>query len=86
MQGAIDQHYASSPAQTVGGASVAVIFGSCRWVGAVGEAHTGEPMTTGHLFRIASVTKTYVAATLLALVEEGLLGLDDTVASPRRSD
>ena len=78
LQAAIDQHYAGPP-QTPGGASVAVISGSCRWLGTVGEAHAGEPMTPAHLFRIASVTKTYVAATLLALVEEGALALDDTL-------
>ncbi|QSQ17655.1 serine hydrolase domain-containing protein [Myxococcus landrumensis] len=32
-------------------------------------------------FRIASVTKTYLAAALLRLVEDGKLSLDDTVAS-----
>lgn len=32
-------------------------------------------------FRIASVTKTYLAASLLRLVEDGKLSLDDTVAS-----
>ncbi len=78
LQNAIDQHYANPP-QSPGGASIAVISGSCRWVGAVGEAHTGQPMTPDHLLRVASVTKTYVAATLLALADEGALGLDDTL-------
>ncbi len=79
LQQAIEAHYSSTPAQTVGGASVAVIRGSCRWVGAVGEAHPGVPMTPDHLFRVASVTKTFVAATMLQLVDEGAVSLDDKV-------
>jgi len=79
LQTAIDAHFNASPAQTVGGASVAVIVGSCHWVGVVGEAHPGVPMTPAHMFRVASVTKTYVAATLLQLVDEGALSLDNTL-------
>lgn len=36
-----------------------------------------EPLTAAHTFRMASNTKTYVAAAVLRLVEEGRLGLDD---------
>ena len=39
-----------------------------------------EPLTAEHEFRIASVTKTFVAATVLRLVEEGELALDDPIA------
>ncbi len=78
LQNAIVTHY-NNPPKKLGGASVAVIRGSCRWVSAVGEAHTGAPMTPAHLLRVASVTKTYVAATLLALVDEGKVALDDTL-------
>ncbi len=39
-----------------------------------------EAMTLGHTFRIASNTKTFVAATAMSLVEDGLLALDDPVA------
>ena len=39
-----------------------------------------DPLTTGHTFRIASNTKTYTAATLLRLTEEGRLALDDPLA------
>lgn len=38
------------------------------------------PLTPSHTFRIASNTKTYVAATILRLVEMGELSLDDTLA------
>ena len=50
-----------------------------NWTGTAGfAAHDStEPLTTGHTFRIASNTKTYTAATLLRLTEEGRLALDD---------
>lgn len=39
-----------------------------------------EPLTPRHTYRIASNTKTYVAAAVLRLVEQGRLDLDDTLA------
>jgi D-alanyl-D-alanine carboxypeptidase len=39
-----------------------------------------EPLTAEHDFRIASVTKTFVSATVLRLAEEGEVGLDDPIA------
>jgi len=52
------------------------------WQGAAGVADPagGEPMTPGHPVRIASNTKTYVAAAVLRLWEDGHLGLDDSIA------
>src|SRR5437764_2369192 len=49
-----------------------------RWEGAGGlaDVKTGEALTQEHRFRIASVTKTFVAALALQLVEEGVLELD----------
>lgn len=49
------------------------------WAGAAGTAARGypAPLTPRHTFRIASNTKTYVAAAVLKLVEAGRLGLDD---------
>jgi CubicO group peptidase (beta-lactamase class C family) len=39
----------------------------------------GAPVTRDSLFRIASTTKPIAAATAMALVDEGLIGLDDPV-------
>ena len=51
-----------------------------RWSGAAGLAdHDGPPLTPAHTLRIASNTKTYVAAAVLRLVEEGRLALDQPV-------
>ncbi len=52
------------------------------WEGAAGLAdpQAGEPMTTDHPVRIASNTKTFVAATVLRLVEQRSIRLDDPIA------
>lgn len=63
-----------------GGTVAAVITPECGlWRGAVGTAGDGEPLTSEHLLRVGSVTKTYVSATILSLVADGSLGLDDTL-------
>jgi len=51
------------------------------WEGVVGEA-CHEPRraaVTGDRFRLGSITKTYVAAAVLQLVDEGQVGLDDAI-------
>ncbi len=52
-----------------------------RWSGAAGVADraTGERLTVRHTFRLASNTKTYVAAALLRLVEDGKVSLLDPI-------
>lgn len=52
-----------------------------RWLGAYGVANleTGEKMAPEFQFRIASVTKTFTASTILKLIELGKLSLTDTV-------
>lgn len=64
------------------GASLAIRDENGVWEGAAGFADLdrGLSMQTCHSTRIASVTKPFVAATLLRLVEQGLIDLDQTVA------
>jgi D-alanyl-D-alanine carboxypeptidase len=50
-----------------------------RGVSGVAELGTARPVPVNGRFRIASVTKTYVATVVLQLVGEGRLGLDDTL-------
>lgn len=52
------------------------------WKGAAGEfaEGSGQPLSPEDPFRIASVQKTFTAAAILRLVEEGRLGLDQPVA------
>lgn len=44
-----------------------------------GRDDLGEPLTTRHLFRIASHSKTFTSTAVMQLVEAGKLRLDDTV-------
>lgn len=48
----------------------------------VADPATGEPVTTDHRFRVASNSKVITAATVLALVSDGRLGLDEPVLAP----
>ena len=65
--------------QSIHHAVVAVEKGddTFRWVGAAGTAHPdGTPMRADTPIFIASVTKLYIAGSVLKLVERGLLRLD----------
>jgi len=51
-----------------------------KFKGAAGLADgVGEPMTAEHKYKIASIGKTFTATVALQLVEEGRLGLDDSL-------
>lgn len=66
------------------GAQVAVWFdGKIQFSKAYGVSNldTGEALTTSHLFRIASHSKTFTATAVMQLVEAGKLRLDDTAGS-----
>jgi D-alanyl-D-alanine carboxypeptidase len=66
----------------VPGAVVVAVGPSGRIEAAAGlaDVRTGEALTVDHRFRIGSVTKLFVAALVLQLVEEGLLDLDADAA------
>jgi D-alanyl-D-alanine carboxypeptidase len=67
----------------VPGVSAAILWDDGRsWVGAAGmrNAATKDPMTTGTAFAFASISKTFTAAVVLQLVDEGVLRLDQSVA------
>jgi D-alanyl-D-alanine carboxypeptidase len=51
-----------------------------RTVGLYGDDATGTPLTDDVAFRIGSITKSFTATTVMMLVEDGLLALDDEVA------
>ena len=56
--------------------------GGISWSGAAGvsDKESGEPLAVEQTFRIASVTKTFVAAGILRLMERGSLQLDDLLS------
>jgi D-alanyl-D-alanine carboxypeptidase len=70
------------------GIAAAVHGPRLRWSGAVGSLMLGgtEPLRPRHTFRLASVTKLVTAATVLRLVEQGALGLDDSIAEHLEQD
>ncbi|MFH8614627.1 serine hydrolase domain-containing protein [Streptomyces sp. NPDC017979] len=63
------------------GATATATDGHGVWQGTagVGNLRTGTPRGADDRFRIASITKTFVATVLLQLEAEGALDLDDTV-------
>ncbi len=56
--------------------------GDFSWSGAAGinDLTKGDSLETQHTFRIASVTKTFVAAAILRLMEKGALSLEDPIS------
>ena len=66
----------------VPGASLAVLAGGEVATLATGVLHkgTGVEVTTDSLFQIGSMTKAYTATVVLALVDQGLAGVDTPVA------
>lgn len=63
------------------GATVTARDGHGVWsaTAGVGDTRTGEPRSAADRFRVASITKTFVATVLLQLEAEGRVSLDDPV-------
>ncbi|MCC5602094.1 serine hydrolase domain-containing protein [Nostoc favosum] len=76
LQASLDQARGNIP-----GAAVAIISPKVTWFGASGVADiaTDTQLQPSDRFQIGSITKTFVATTILQLVEEGILGLEDTL-------
>lgn len=79
LQAALDDAVADG----LPGVGLAIRDGDGSWEGGAGLADLGRstPVETCHRTRIASVTKTFVAVTVLQLAEEGRLDLDASLAS-----
>ncbi len=79
LQRALDDAVANRPEP---GAVVGVSReAGCSWHGAAGQANIADAtaVVPSDRFRIGSVTKTFTAAVVLQLTEEGTLRLDDTL-------
>jgi D-alanyl-D-alanine carboxypeptidase len=86
--GALDQKLgaaleAAVAAQGITGAAAAVDADGCSFRGAAGLAVPARalPLSAGDLFRIGSVTKTFVSTLVLMLQAEGRLSLEDRVSA-----
>jgi D-alanyl-D-alanine carboxypeptidase len=78
FQGALEA--ARAHASAWGVTFAAVRDGQLLWAGSTGRARDGRtPLTASSALVLGSVTKTYVAAVVLQLIEEGRIGLDDAV-------
>ncbi len=79
LQAALDQWRSKN---SLDGTAVALAMGNgSTWEGATGnDVHTGQPLPVDFVYPIASVTKTFTAALILQLAEEGKVDLDAPVA------
>ena len=78
LQAALDQVVQDNQ---LPGATVGIVTPQGMWFGASGVSNleTKEPMRVNDIFATGSVTKIFTAVTVLKLVEEGILSLDDTL-------
>jgi D-alanyl-D-alanine carboxypeptidase len=80
LQGTLDR--VRREQEIPGAAAAVVVPGAGVWVGASGlaDVRTRERVRAETMFQAASVTKTFVAALVLKLAEDGVLGLDDPLS------
>lgn len=81
LQAVIDEWAAAN--DPVGVSAAALFPGGDLWLGTAGLAdrEAGTPIRPSDRFEIASITKTFMSALTLRLAEQGVIGLDDPVAS-----
>jgi D-alanyl-D-alanine carboxypeptidase len=79
LQAIIDEKVGTDSDKLVG-VSVSIRVGNEeRWKMVGGIAKLGEPISSDMRFGFGSITKTVVAATVLKLVDDGVLTLEDTI-------
>ncbi|MEL7039727.1 MAG: serine hydrolase domain-containing protein [Cyanobacteria bacterium J06592_8] len=78
---ALDEALDNNLPPEVPGAAVTIIAPEGEWFGATGVSDLAEntPLQPDDRFEAGSITKTFVATTLLQLTEEDQLSLDDTI-------
>jgi D-alanyl-D-alanine carboxypeptidase len=75
---ALDDHLKNNP--TISGEAITVMTPSASWTVARGKVvGSNKPLTSRHVFRIASVTKPYTAAAILRLMEMGRLEISTPI-------
>jgi len=79
LQKALDDIIANSEKSK--GISAAVIFPDGHiWKGAAGISHENKEITTETLFSAGSTTKSFTAVTIMKMVADGMLSLDDPLS------
>ena len=80
---ALDSALDNNLPSEVPGAAVAILTPEGEWFGASGvsDVASDTPLLAGDRFEAGSITKTFVATTILQLTEEGKLSLEDTLTS-----
>jgi D-alanyl-D-alanine carboxypeptidase len=80
LQGTLDR--VRRDQELPGAAAAIVVPGECESVGAswLADVRTREPVRADTLFEVGSITKTFTAALVLKLAEDGVLGLDDRLS------
>jgi D-alanyl-D-alanine carboxypeptidase len=77
LEATLSEEFAKTGGQ---GLSVAALLpGRPIWVGTAGMSHGDVPITDRSVLGAGSITKTFTALTILSMVEEGLLSLDDSL-------
>jgi D-alanyl-D-alanine carboxypeptidase len=78
LEAILRDHMAATP--TIAGEALTVRMPGFDWSGAVGSlAGSNIPLTPNHVFRIASVTKSFTAAAILRLMETGKLDINQPI-------
>jgi D-alanyl-D-alanine carboxypeptidase len=80
LQAALDRSYAQINNRVRHGVQVSVIApGLGQWNGVAGYSDSTTPISSTMRFQIGSISKTFTAAVILQLMEEGKLALDDSI-------
>jgi len=80
MQKKLDEY--ANQYNTSGGATLAVTIpdqGTWLWAYGMADRQNNIAMKPENMFRIASITKTFVSATILKLAEENIITLEDSI-------
>lgn len=73
------QGFQPYPVKVPGMSAAVILPGGSTWLGVSGKSSDAEPMSSDLLFGLASASKTYTAALVAQLIEEGVLSVDNTV-------
>jgi D-alanyl-D-alanine carboxypeptidase len=77
LQSALDSTFAACDG--IGVSAAVLLPDHDVWLGVGGVSHGTTPISSNMIFNVASVSKSYTAALILQLYDEGVLSLDDSL-------